>query len=140
MERLEKENRELSTKLQSQSMPNDVLKSNILHSNVVIRLHKTASEGKAADKPAIDNFVYNMKTELPAFVKQVRSLYPSLSERDFLICLLIKAEFKLSEISLLASVSPQVLTNTRTRLLDRMFHVKGRAKDFDSRLRALNSF
>ena len=140
MERLEKENRELSTKLQSRSMPNDVLKSNILHSNVVIRLHKTASEGKAADKPAIDNFVYNMKTELPAFVKQVRSLYPSLSERDFLICLLIKAEFKLSEISLLASVSPQVLTNTRTRLLDRMFHVKGRAKDFDSRLRALNSF
>ncbi len=60
-----------------------------------------------------------------------------LSERDTHICMLIKMRFHPSEIAVLIGASPQTVTNSRVRLLRKIFGEQGGAKDFDEHIREM---
>ena len=47
--------------------------------------------------------------------------------------------FQPSEIAVLVGASPQTVTNSRTRLLGKIFGEKGGARDFDRRIRQMGS-
>jgi putative tetratricopeptide repeat-containing domain protein len=51
--------------------------------------------------------------------------------------MLIRLRFIPSELSALLGISPQSVTNMRQRLLQKLFHEKGGAKDFDEKIRAI---
>ena len=54
-----------------------------------------------------------------------------LRSEEYRVCLLIKAEFKMSEICYLLGMSNAKLTNLRARLYTKVFGKEGGAKDFD---------
>ena len=58
----------------------------------------------------------------------------SLSEDEYMVCLLVRFNFIPSEISILLNLSSQTVTNIRTRLLKKLFGKMGGAKDFDQAL------
>ena len=59
----------------------------------------------------------------------------SLQPRELNVCLLIRLRFQPSEVAVLTASSPQSVTNLRVRLLQKVFHQKGGARDFDEQLR-----
>lgn len=59
----------------------------------------------------------------------------TLRPEEYRVCMLIKAQFKMSEICYLLGMGSSKLTNLRTRLLSKVFGREGGAKDFD---RAVN--
>ena len=61
----------------------------------------------------------------------------TLRMEEWRVCLLIKAEFKMSEICWLLGMSNSKLTNMRTRLLGKVFGKEGGAKEFDRLLHEL---
>lgn len=54
-----------------------------------------------------------------------------LREEEYRVCILIKAQFKMSEICYLLGIGNSKLTNLRARLLGKVFGKEGGAKDFD---------
>ena len=68
--------------------------------------------------------------QLPGFV-QTLGLLADLDNKETAICILVKLRFIPSEISNLLSVRSQSLSNTRSRLNQKLFKKSGGAKDFD---------
>ncbi len=100
---------------------------------VVSRLHAMANRGKAA---ADDDM--NMLAQLSyALCPPLQLLLSPLNEKEQKICLLIRHNFLPTEIGTLTLSSPQTITNTRVRLLKKLFGIAGGAKQFDSRLKNL---
>ena len=61
----------------------------------------------------------------------IMNRYTVLREEEYRVCLLIKAQFKMSEICYLLGIGNSKLTNLRARLLGKVFGKEGGAKDFD---------
>lgn len=96
--------------------------------DVVSRLHTVANKGKAApddDMNALAQVSYAMRPKL-------RELLSSLSSKEQQVCLLTVHNFLPTEIATLTISTPQAITNTRVRLLKKLFNETGGAKDFDS--------
>ena len=67
----------------------------------------------------------------PKFRISLAVLYSSISDYEYHICLLIKCQFGKKEISELTHHSPSSVTNTRSRLFEKIFSRKGTASDMD---------
>lgn len=99
--------------------------------DVVSRLHTAANKGKSAsddDTNALAQLTYAVRPQL-------RELLSPLSSKEQLICLLTVHSFLPTEIATLTISTPQTITNTRVRLLRKLFCETGGAKDFDSAIR-----
>ena len=99
--------------------------------DVVSRLHTAANKGKAApndDMNALAQVAYAVRPQL-------RELLSSLSSKEQQICLLTVHGFLPTEIATLTISTPQTITNTRVRLLKKLFNETGGAKDFDSAIK-----
>ena len=99
--------------------------------DVVSRLHTTANKGKAAlddDMNALAQLSYAMRPQL-------RELLSPLSSKEQQVCLLTVHSFLPTEIATLTISTPQTITNTRVRLLKKLFNETGGAKDFDSAIK-----
>ena len=95
-------------------------------------LHASANKGQAAsddDMNALAQCSYTLNPNLQLLLSQLNA-----KEQD--VCLLIRHNFQPSEIATLTISTPQTITNTRVRLLKKLFNETGGAKDFDSKLRA----
>lgn len=98
---------------------------------VVSRLHATAYKGMVADNEDV-----NMLTQLSyAYSPELRTLLSSLTSKDQALCLLIRQNFLPTEIATLLISTPQAITNTRVRLLKKLFNKTGGAKEFDSTIK-----
>ena len=100
---------------------------------VVSRLHSTADRGKAAaadDITTLTGLTYALSPTL-------QSLLSDLNTREQTVCLLTRHNFLPSEIATLTISTPQTITNTRVRLLKKLFGQTGGAKDFDSAIRKI---
>ncbi len=60
-----------------------------------------------------------------------------ISQRDYRICLLLKAQIKLSLISSIMNLSPSGLVSVRSRLYSKAFGIKGGAEAWDKVIRSL---
>ena len=101
----------------------------------VSRLHASANKGKpVADEDAneLAQLSYAQKPEL-------RELLSSLNSKEQLVCLLTIQNFLPTEIATLTISTPQAITNTRVRLLKKLFGVTGGAKDFDNAIKQVNN-
>lgn len=101
---------------------------------VISRLHATANKGRVANDEDINSlaqFSYALSPELQV-------LLSVLNTREQTICLLIRHNFLPTEIASLTISTPQTITNTRVRLLKKLFGQAGGAKDFDAAIKAVN--
>lgn len=100
--------------------------------DVVARLHAAANKGKAAssdDVNALAQISYAVRPRL-------RELLSPLHAKEQLVCLLTVHSFLPTEIATLTISTPQSITNTRVRLLKKLFNETGGAKDFDTAIKS----
>ena len=71
-----------------------------------------------------------------ALSPELQLLLSQLSTRDQNVCLLIRQNFQPTEIASLTISTPQTITNTRVRLLRKLFNETGGAKDFDIKIKS----
>lgn len=96
--------------------------------DVMSRLHTAAIKGKPApedDMNALAQLSFAMHPKL-------RELLSPLCSKEQQVCLLTVHHFLPSEIANLTIATPQAVTNTRVRLLRKLFGETGGAKDFDT--------
>ena len=95
------------------------------------RLHSAADKGRAADDDdatMLAQLSYSLSPEL-------RVLLSTLTVREQMVCLLTRQNFLPTEIATLTISTPQTITNTRVRLLKKLFNQSGGAKDFDNMIK-----
>ena len=102
---------------------------------VICRLHATAYKGKVADDEDITTLAQLSYAISPA----LQSLLSVLTTREQTVCLLIRHNFQPTEIAALTISTPQTITNTRVRLLKKLFNQTGGAKDFDNAIKNYHS-
>ena len=98
---------------------------------IVSRLHASANKGKPAsdeDTNALAQLSYSQSPEL-------RELLSALNAKEQMVCLLTRQNFLPTEIATLTISTPQTITNTRVRLLKKLFNETGGAKDFDTAIK-----
>ena len=101
---------------------------------VVSNLHASANKGQpATDEDANDlaQISYSQNPEL-------RELLSALNSKEQMVCLLTIQSFLPTEIATLTISTPQTITNTRVRLLKKLFNKTGGAKDFDNAIKSYN--
>ena len=95
--------------------------------DVVSRLHAAAGKGMVApadDMNALAQLTFAMRPGL-------RKLMSPLNVKEQQVCILTAHSFLPTEIANLTISTPQAITNTRVRLLKKLFNETGGAKDFD---------
>lgn len=106
------------------------LSSIIRETEIYRHLFTLSKEGRHPTKAdwnqletAVLQFFPSFKQEIQKFVK--------LSEFEYLVCLLVKATFTPSQMSVLTMKSKESITSTRRRLYEKAFHEKGKPADWD---------
>ena len=102
---------------------------------IVSRLHTTANRGKTAsdeDMNSLAQISYSQSEKL-------QELLSSLNAKEQAVCLLTRQNFLPTEIATLTISTPQAITNTRVRLLKKLFNQTGGAKDFDNAIKAIDN-
>lgn len=99
--------------------------------DIVSHLHVSANKGKPAD----DNDVNTLAQLSYANSPGLQDLLTELNPKEQMVCLLTIHSFLPSEIATLTISTPQAITNTRVRLLKKLFDETGGAKDFDSAIK-----
>lgn len=97
------------------------------------RLHASANKGQ----PAADDDVNALAQLSFAQKPELRELLSSLNSKEQMVCLLTIHNFLPTEIATLTISTPQAITNTRVRLLKKLFNETGGAKDFDNAIKQL---
>ena len=98
---------------------------------IVSHLHASANKGK----PVADEDANELAQLSYAQNPRLRELLSSLNSKEQLVCLLTIQNFLPTEIATLTISTPQAITNTRVRLLKKLFGVTGGAKDFDNAIK-----
>lgn len=110
----------------------------LINENIVYELHKLSAQGKMPSQEQWIMLHGAANKHIPFFLERLHKVI-DLSARDVNICLLTRLHFSPSEIAVLNDISAQSVTNTRARLLTKIFGVKGGAAEFDKRIKAIQS-
>lgn len=78
-----------------------------------------------------------IETACPQFIKNLRVLYPQISEQELRLCYLIKITVPVKGIATILCKSMSAITNMRTRLYKKLLNEEGKASDFDKFIREL---
>lgn len=97
----------------------------------VLRLHASANKGQ----PAADEDANELAQLSYAQNPKLRELLSMLNSKEQMVCLLTIHNFLPTEIATLTISTPQAITNTRVRLLKKVFGETGGAKDFDNAIK-----
>ena len=108
----------------------------LLSAEPVSRMHRTATRGQAATTAEWDALYALLRHEAPDFMARLNAA-AVLTPKELNVCVLIRLHFIPSELAVLTATSPQTVTNMRVRLLQKLFHAKGGARDFDARMQQL---
>ena len=73
----------------------------------------------------------------PDFTNRLYTLYPNLSELELRVCYLTKINMKRGRISELTDRAPSTITNTFTRLYQKIYGVKGTPQQMDELIQTL---
>ncbi len=108
----------------------------LLSAPAVSRLHRLADRGQAATADDWTQLQQLVRQQAPDFLARLNAA-ASLSPKEQNVCLLIRLRFIPSELAVLTATSPQTITNMRVRLLQKLFHEKGGAREFDARMQEM---
>ena len=106
---------------------------NLLNAETVVRLHALAAKGKLPEPADWQQ----LRLLMPAFTALLEEHH--LNGKEMHVCQLIKLRFIPSEMAALTASSPQAVTNMRVRLMEKLFGQKGGARDFDRRIREIET-
>lgn len=106
----------------------------LLVADITARLRTLAQRGQPASEADWTALVEAYRHYSPHFLNMLSDV-SNLQPRELNVCLLIRLRFQPSEVAVLTAASPQSVTNLRVRLLQKVFHQKGGARDFDEQLR-----
>lgn len=140
LEKRQKEIDELQQKLsgfqEDQAKPQSWSDEELLNADIVFHLHSLAAKGRKVEDRDWQALNELFQTKLPHFLSAINQS-SNLSQREQQVCELIRLRFIPSEIAVLLMITTQAVTNLRSRLLQKIFGIKGGAKDFDQRIREL---
>lgn len=108
----------------------------LLSAPAVNRMHHLADRGQAATSDDWDKLLQLIRQKAPDFMARLNAA-AKLTPKELNVCLLIRLHFIPSELAVLTDVSPQTITNMRVRLLQKLFHEKGGARLFDTKMQEL---
>ena len=108
-------------------------------SDIVKRLKQKAMDIESAGVAELAELRNTADRLLPVFIQSLGKTGYELQSHETNLCILIKAGFRPSEIATLMNLSPQAITNLRTRLNKKMFHTDKGAKDFNEKIINLTS-
>jgi len=108
----------------------------LLSAPAVNRMHHLADRGQAATSDDWDKLLQLIRQKAPDFMARLNAA-SKLTPKELNVCLLIRLHFIPSELAVLTDVSPQTITNMRVRLLQKLFHEKGGARLFDTKMQEL---
>lgn len=106
----------------------------MLAADITAHLRTLAQRGQPASESDWTALVEAYRQYSPHFLSMLSEV-STLQPRELNVCLLIRLRFQPSEVAVLTAASPQSVTNLRVRLLQKVFHQKGGARDFDEQLR-----
>ena len=103
----------------------------------VVRTLREKLESNPPHPATLENFkeLKNLvNANIPLFYDQFQMLRPA----EYEICLLIRTYFQPAEISKLTNRSNDYITNIRKRILEKVYGIKGTAKELDERILAIS--
>lgn len=103
---------------------------------LLTKLSKDSCRGKAAAREDLLTLRYLVSECSPEFFSHVSSPQYDLADRDILICIFIRYEFKPADISTLLDISPQLTSNLRTRINKKLFGFSG-TRHLDDNIKGL---
>ena len=109
-----------------------------LENNKVLR-HFIQMSDKRAVTPSYDDWtqLFRVAEEYyPGFVSKVKSC-ETISRAEYQVCVLVKLGFRTSDIAFLTNNSLNNVCNMRSRMMEKIFGVKGGSKDFDTKIMEL---
>lgn len=115
------------------------LLTDVMNAPIITALHRKASIGMKADGSDFRELMKTAKQYVPDFVAALLKHDPKLDDNSLLFCVLIKFRFLSSELAILFDKSSQSITNKKVRLLKRIFHIDGGAKQFDAKIHQMDT-
>ena len=112
------------------------MEDRLISDDRVYALHRRASAGRLAE-PQDWNALHQLTNRYDGNLCALFANHSNLSPNEINVIILTRLRFIPTEIAVLTGMSSQSVTNTRARLLQKIFGVKGGAKDFDDRIRSL---
>jgi len=108
-------------------------RDDIMDSQIIGRIHHITASHSIPEEiwKELQELVDSHMCSFSSFLEE-KGIYKNT--REYKLCILIRLRFALSEISIGLDISSQNMTNIRSRLLTKMFGVKGGAKEFDQRI------
>lgn len=110
------------------------MEDRLINADCVYALHRLASVGRTAEKQDWDA-LHQLTNSYDGRLNTLFAGHTKLSPNEINVTILTRLRFIPTEIAVLTGMSSQSVTNTRARLLQKIFGVKGGAKEFDDRIR-----
>ena len=110
------------------------MEDRLINADCVYALHRLASVGRTAEKQDWDA-LHQLTNSYDGRLNTLFAEHTKLSPNEINVTILTRLRFIPTEIAVLTGMSSQSITNTRARLLQKIFGVKGGAKEFDDRIR-----
>lgn len=110
------------------------MEDRLINADCVYALHRLASVGRTAEKQDWDA-LHQLTNSYDSRLNALFAGHTNLSPNEINVTILTRLRFIPTEIAVLTGMSSQSVTNTRARLLQKIFGVKGGAKEFDDRIR-----
>lgn len=110
------------------------MEDRLINADCVYALHHLASVGRTAEKQDWDA-LHQLTNSYDGRLNTLFAEHTKLSPNEINVTILTRLRFIPTEIAVLTGMSSQSVTNTRARLLQKIFGVKGGAKEFDDRIR-----
>ena len=112
------------------------MEDRLINADCVYALHRLASVGRTAEKQDWDA-LHQLTNSYDGRLNALFAGHTNLSPNEINVTILTRLRFIPTEIAVLTGMSSQSVTNTRARLLHKIFGMKGGAKEFDDRIRNL---
>lgn len=96
----------------------------MLSDSAILDLHSLAAQGKFAPSGEILKVIEHLNVVNPKFKTFIEN-HKNLTEKESIICALIRLQFLPSEISVLLNASINSITNYRTSINKKLFNIKG---------------
>ena len=137
----EKENESLRQALALYTNSNEIkeewdAEKYLLNCDMIKHLHNLTCKGACATDTEFGRLIELTSHHLSTFHDYITAPKHSLSEREIIVCILIKLRFTPSEIAVLLECSKQVVSNIRTNINHKLFYQEG-TKSLDYNLRHL---
>ena len=137
----EKENESLRQALAQYTNSNEIkeewdAEKYLLNCDMIKHLHNLTCKGACATDTEFGRLIELTSHHLSTFHDYITAPKHSLSEREIIVCILIKLRFTPSEIAVLLECSKQVISNIRTNINHKLFYQEG-TKSLDYNLRHL---